>query len=473
MARKITPYLFKKANEEEYLNKAIETANWLDTLSVDTENGKFWSRSPKLKDDELTYYPYYSPKGLYSGSAGVGEFYIRLYEITRKPEYLEEAKKAAEYIIATNEGSKFYERFRENVGQGLDAFPGWGFGVYNGPAGEGLFINSLYKYVQDPRYVEFIKSVADTIIEVSYEAKGGLRLSAEGDVSSDGGLILYLIKAYEVTQNIAYIDTAKKIADSISSETYDGAFGGKYLLPIKLSAEGFKAGGIVDSDEGEYHLPNFAHGTSGLGYVFAALYKATKEEKYLQLAKDIAAYIEGISVGDEDAALVPYLDNTVTGPVEERYYLSTCHGPAGSSIVFKELYEITGDEKYLEQVKRFARGTVEAGVPEKHSWGYWPSYSLCCGAPGVLEYFVEVYELTHEEEFLQYAIRTANVLAGDAYNIGNGLTRWVNAWTRSAQDDVDTYIGLYMGAAGCAISLLRLYATQKGIDVTPIFEYAF
>ena len=55
----------------------------------------------------------------------------------------------------------------------------------------------------------------------------------------------------------------------------------------------------------------------------------------------------------------------------------------------------------------------------------------------------------------------------------DGLTRWVNAWTRSLQTDVDTYIGLYMGASGCAISLLRLYAAQKGIDVTPIFEYAF
>lgn len=472
MARQLIPYLFKKVDEEQYLNKAVETANWLDTLSVETENGKYWSRSPKIKDDELVSYPYYAPKGLYSGSAGVGEFYIRLYEVTKNEAYLEEAKKAAEYILSTNEGKAFYERFKENVGEGLDAFPGWGFGIYNGPAGEGLFIDALYKYNPDPRYIDFIKSVADTIIEEAYEAKGGLRLSNEGDVSSDGGLVLYLIKAYEVTQNEAYLDAAKKIADSISSETYDGKYGGKYILPITLSTEGFKASGVVDTDD-EYHLPNFAHGTSGLGYVFAALYKATKEEKYLQLAKDIADYIEGISVGDDKAALVPYLDNHTTGEPVQKYYLSTCHGPAGASIVFRELYEITGDKKYLEQIKRYARGTVEAGVPEKNSWGYWPSYSLCCGAPGVLEYFAEVYKLTGEEEFLQYAIRTANVLVGDAFSVGDGLTRWVSAWTRALQDDVDTYIGLYMGSAGCAISLLRLYAIEKGIDVTPIFEYAF
>lgn len=473
MAKRITPYLFKKIDIEQYLNKAVETANWLDTLSVETANGKYWSRSPKIKDDELASCPYYAPKGLYSGSAGVGEFYIRLYEITKKSEYLEEAKKAAEYILATNEGVRFYERFRENEGEGLNAFPGWGFGVYNGPAGEGLFISSLYKYNQDPRYVEFIGSVADTIIEVAYEAKGGLRLSNEGDVSSDGGIVLYLLKAYEVIQDDAYIDAAKKIADSISAETYDGAFGGKYLLPIKLSADGFKASGIVSSDEGEYHLPNFAHGTSGLGYVFAALYKTTKEEKYLQLAKDIAKYIEGIAIDNEYGALVPYLDNTVAGPVTDKYYLSTCHGPAGSSIVFKLLYEITGDKHYLDWIIKFAKGTVKAGALDSYSWGYWSSNSLCCGTPGVVEYMTEVYKLTGEAEYLEYAKRAANKLVSDSYNTGNGLTRWVNAWTRAAQEDVDTYIGLYMGAAGCALSLLGVYAADKGISVGPIFEYLF
>lgn len=471
--RYISPYLFKKTDSKEYLNKAVETAKWLDTLSVNVDGGKFWSRSPRIKDDELVDYPYYAPKGLYSGSAGVGEFFIRLYEVTKEEKYLEEAKKAAEYIIVTKQGEEEYQKYRENTGEGLQAFPGWGFGIYNGPAGEGLFLDVLYKYHKDERYVSFIKETADVLISAAEETKNGLRWSTEGDVSGDGGLILYLIKAYERVGDRKYLDVARKVADSIAKESYEAPNGGKFWIPVKVNANAFKGAGFDNlADEG-YFFPNFAHGVSGLGYVFAVLYKATKEEKYLEYAKDIALYIEGIAVGDDEAALVPYLDNYITGEAVNRFYLSTCHGPAGTSIVFKQLYEITGDKEYLDWIKKFARGTVKAGVPEKNSWGYWPSYSLCCGAPGVLEYFSEVYEITGEEEFLQYAIRTANILVGDAFSIGDGLTRWVNAWTRSDQGNVDTYIGLYMGAAGCAISLLRLYAIEKGIDITPIFEYAY
>lgn len=471
---KIRPYLFNKNNDEEYLNKAIETANWIDTLSVNVNEGKYWSRSPKLKDDELVDFPYYSPKGLYSGSAGVGQFLVRLFEVTRNEKYLEEAKKAAEYIIATKAGIEEYEKYRNVKNpEGLAAYSGWGYGIYNGPAGEGLFLDSLLKYVEDDRYVSFIKDTADTLLEALRETEDGPKWSDEGDVSSDGGLILYLVTAYERIKDSKYIEEAKRVADRIGQLGQPAKNGGKYWAPIKIASEAVKGLGIETEDGSDYFFPNFAHGTTGLGYVFAALYKATKEERYLEYAKDIALYIEGIAIGDEEAALVPYLDSLGSGESVKKYYLSTCHGPAGSSILFMQLYEITKDEDYLEWVKRFARGTVAAGVPEKNSWGYWPSYSLCCGAPGVLEYFVKVYELTKEEEFLDYAVRTADVLVGDAFNIGDGLTRWVNAWTRADQGNVDTYIGLYMGASGCAISLLSLYAAKKGIKVNPVFEYLY
>ena len=40
--------------------------------------------------------------------------------------------------------------------------------------------------------------------------------------------------------------------------------------------------------------------------------------------------------------------------IPDMYYLSTCHGPAGSSIVFKLLYEITGDNLiWFRQIEGF------------------------------------------------------------------------------------------------------------------------
>ena len=58
-------------------------------------------------------------------------------------------------------------------------------------------------------------------------------------------MVLY----FSGTGNSEY--AAKKIADSISSETYDGKYGGKYILPIKLSAEGFKASDLLFAGQQE------------------------------------------------------------------------------------------------------------------------------------------------------------------------------------------------------------------------------
>ena len=54
--------------------------------------------------------------------------------------------------------------------------------------------------------------------------------------------------------------------------------------------------------------------STGTLWIFTILYKATKDEVFLQAAKDAAAYIQGIPVGDDYAVLVPYLDSLEKGP---------------------------------------------------------------------------------------------------------------------------------------------------------------
>ena len=40
------PKIFKSLTDEDYLNSAIETANWLKTLEIKTEHGKIWKNFP-------------------------------------------------------------------------------------------------------------------------------------------------------------------------------------------------------------------------------------------------------------------------------------------------------------------------------------------------------------------------------------------------------------------------------------------
>ena len=42
MNKRIDPRIFHKNTAEDYLQAAIETANWIDTLAVKTEHGRIW-----------------------------------------------------------------------------------------------------------------------------------------------------------------------------------------------------------------------------------------------------------------------------------------------------------------------------------------------------------------------------------------------------------------------------------------------
>lgn len=352
-------YLFKEYEAEDYVAIAEETARWIKTTEKITPFGKRWEQSPDSEED-FSDYPMLTEKALYGGSAGVGLFYLRLYQVTGKEEYLLEAKAAAADIIATDEGKAFYENTLEHTKGTVDKLvhvknmPGWKIGYYNGPTGSAYLV----------------------------------------------------LKLYEVTGEKVYKD---------------------YVV------------------------------------------------------KDAAAYIQGIAVGDGEAVLVPYLDSLERGPSTEFYYLGTCHGPAGTALLFEALYTITKEKEYLDWVRRLSRGIIKAGAPENYSRGYWRSQALCCGTPGLLEHFISVYKLTGEEEFLNYAKRTARTVIGqshvddrknDIYKADNSR-RWLGNWWRTIPQDVHSYSGLYIGTAGNAWSLLSLAGVLKNEKYIELVEYNY
>ena len=152
------------------------------------------------------------------------------------------------------------------------------------------------------------------------------------------------------------------------------------------------------------------------------------------------------------------------------YYLSLCHGPVGSAVVFKKLFKLTGDKRYLEWIRRLNNALIKAGVPEKRSSGYWNN-CICCGSSGILLHFISTDEILPGNANITLARRTANKLINDAYKDEQGR-RWYDAWTRVKPWDVDSNLGLYIGDAGNASALLSLYASIKEINLTELPEFA-
>lgn len=397
MAKLITPEIFQKNTAEDYLKAAIDTAEWIDTLAIKTEYGRIWQALPEGQDGYREDVPLFTPKSMYDGSAGIGIFFIRLYEATGDTRWLTEAEEAAAHIIATKVGVEWYQTTLHSEVKGIIPVPGWAAGPYNGPVGEAYFLEDLYQVTGKQAYRDYVLYVADVLLEATVTDKRGLHWSDQEDITADGGFIVFL----------------------------------------------------------------------------DILYRKTGIKKYLELAKEGLTYAMNIAVGDETGRLIPYQDHPVTGPTYDKYYLSTCHGPVGSTLAFRELYEITGEEIYRNWTIELSRGIVRAGAPEKHSWGFWNCQCQCCGTAGILEHFAAMYEYTGEKEFYAYMIRTADVMLSDSDHRTPGLRTWYDSWWRTIPTRVVSYPGLYVGVAGCASSLLRTYAALTGKKLTNLYEYHF
>ena len=397
MAKLITPEIFQKNTAEDYLKAAIDTAEWIDTLAIKTEYGRIWQALPEGQDGYREDVPLFTPKSMYDGSAGIGIFFIRLYEATGDTRWLTEAEDAAAHIIATKVGVEWYQTMLHSEVKGIIPVPGWAAGPYNGPVGEAYFLEDLYQVTGKQAYRDYVLYVADVLLEATVTDKRGLHWSDQEDITADGGFIVFL----------------------------------------------------------------------------DILYRKTGIKKYLELAKEGLTYAMNIAVGDETGRLIPYQDHPVTGPTYDKYYLSTCHGPVGSTLAFRELYEITGEEIYRNWTIELSRGIVRAGAPEKHSWGFWNCQCQCCGTAGILEHFAAMYEYTGEKEFYDYMIRTADVMLSDSDHRTPGLRTWYDSWWRTIPTRVVSYPGLYVGVAGCASSLLRTYAALTGKKLTNLYEYHF
>ena len=464
MNKRIDPRIFHKNTAEDYLRAAIETANWIDTLAVKTEYGRIWKALPEGQEGYREDVPMFTSKSMYDGSAGIGIFLIRLYEATSDERWLKEAEEAAAHIIATQVGPEWYEHTLHSEVKGIIPVPGWAAGSYNGPVGEAYFLEDLYQVTRKQEYRDFVLRTADVLMEAASRDERGLFWSEQEDITADGGFIVFLDIVYRCTGIRKYLDFASEAAERVAKDALNAPNGGKFWKLLDLS--------MIDFPK-DTTFPNWSHGTTGTAWMFAALYQDTGKQEFLELAKAGLEYAMNISVGDEKGRLIPYQDHPVTGPTYDKYYLSTCHGPVGSTLAFREVYEVTGEELYKNWTIELSRGIVKAGAPERHSWGFWNCQCQCCGTAGILEHFAEMYEYTGEKEFYDYMIRTADVLLSDSDHRTPGSRTWYDSWWRTIPTRVVSYPGLYVGAAGCGSSLLRAYAALTGKKLTNLYEYHF
>jgi lantibiotic modifying enzyme len=395
------------------MKEALRAEQWLRANRVVKPEGVVW---PVVPGDTTVV------TNLYSGTGGIVLFYLELYRATKNESFLAEARSGADYIMAMADHSK--PSFDD-------------VGLYTGEAGNQFVFNRVFEVTGFKKYREAATRSYHRLSE-AVKITGDQADWRYNDIVYGGAGIGLMLLQMENRQGLP-----------LAVQT------GRGLLAHSLPAEGgnkwYMDTAMVKRN---YYMPNFSHGTAGVGYFLARLYQETGHQEFLDGALNAANHLKAIS--NPDAWV--YHHDAEDG--KDLYYLSWCHGPAGTARLYYQLYQVTKDESWKELISRSAAAMMKCGIPEKRLPGYWDNVSVCCGSASVASFYLDLYQTFGNKEYLDFAYTmTADVLKRTERD-GEGI-KWTQAEHRRRPELLQAQTGMMQGAAGIGLWLLRLNAFEK------------
>lgn len=415
----------RQRSARPYLDSALAAERWIARAAVRDSRGVTWPADPA---DATSV-----QENLYSGSPGVVLFYLELAYATGDSRWLDRSRDGAAYLVATLPAR----------GSALDED---GAGLYTGVAGIAYVLEMVRQATGDGRMAEgrahAVALLRDSLVPLG---KGAAWNHSTDIISGSAGIVLTL----------AWLDRHGEVWSDWRS---DARRVGERLLEVATPEHGGLKWAISGDVPRRY--PNFSHGTAGVAYTLATLSDACGEPRFLDAALAGERYLRAIATRTPNDGIKIF--HSEPGG-EELYYLSWCHGPAGTARLYHRLAEVTGDATWRATLPRLAQGTIDGGVPERHpdGSGYWNNVSQCCGNCGVAEFFLALHAISGEARQLDVARRVMDDAVARATADGDGL-KWVQAEHRVRPDLLVAQTGLMQGAAGVGLALLHLDSAIAG-----------
>jgi len=395
----------------QYRDGAVRTARWLQATAISDGDGVVWRADPTDPKTLTT--------SLYAGTPGPILFLLETARSTGDATYLATAHRAADALVAAIPTQKEP-------------------GLYAGLAGTGFTLGEAYLVTRDDRYrtaaLECVKRLQDTATTVGR----GAQWNETTDIIAGGaGVGLFLLWVDQELHAPGARDLAIRAGRRLVELAQEPAAGQrKWMMSPTYPRE----------------LPNFSHGTAGVAYFLATLYRQTQQAEFLGAALAGGRYLISIADQGGDVCLIRHND---TPEGRHLYYLSWCHGPAGTARLFYRLYQTTSDATWLTWTQKAARAAVASGAPQKVvTPGEWDNVSVCCGVTGQAQFFLDMYEVTKAQQYLDLARKASDLLVAKATTDEQGM-RWVQAETRVKPEVRVAQTGLMQGASGIGLWLLH------------------
>lgn len=430
---RVGKYFNKKeaVSNQEYLEIAKQVHDYLELHKIETPDGYIWKDVINLTTGGAAGEKV--DLSQYGGSSGPLYYYLGLYKVTGDEKYKEIVLKGADYL------NKHWREQIDFAKTGEFYIEGLEYSYYLGISGLGTVLAKIYEVFKREEDKKTIIDITNEVINGGKETEDGISWSFDKSPLAGGGTVFYLYKIYELLKDEKILDAANKGADQIIAEAIQDERGGyawtSYAHPNQT------------------RVPNFECGTAGIGYVLGVAYEVTKNEKYLDAAKQAVKHLKAIAVKQGDGFLIPWHDN----PNEETiFYVSTCHGPAGTSRLFYQLYKTTGDKAYLDDIASLYEGLRHLEVPEKQSVGYWNTVGICCGGAGIAQFLINYNIVSGREDVKEIAAKTGSILLGQYEKQSKGVA-WPLAFERVKPQNLSRGISYAAGASGVGVALLQLY----------------
>ena len=383
---------------------------------------------------------------IYSGSAGIVLFFLELARATGDTSYLKDAARGADYLAASWQSLP--------ARQGTAVLRDRGLSFDQGLAGTAFALAETWSATGNAHYRDAALAATRALASHAYPAGEGVEWLPSPSVGQGGGIVLYLLYAGRAFKDRTFVQLAQRGGDRIVELAESDPRGGVRWQGLPGQGPATVAAHVPLNS----YSPNFELGTAGIAFVLARLYEESRQEKFLNAARQGARHIQSIATVQGDSALVYYREPDLTN----LYYLGYCHGPAGTARLFYQLHKVTGEPGYLEWTEKLARGIVRSGVPEKLTPGYWNVACQCCGSAAVTDLFVSLWRVTGKSHYLEFGRRVADQLISREDDLDGKGYRWYQAWTRVKPWDVNAETGYKIGAAGIGAALLHVHlATQN------------
>lgn len=411
-----------RAADKSYLDTALEAARWIQASADSTDQGKVWRADPRdAKSANET---------LYSGNPGIVLFFIEAYRSTGNRDLLKEARDGADHLLAA------FAHEKES-------------GLYEGVAGIGFALTETFKATGLEKYRQGARQCGALLRVRARKAGSGIEWNDTTDIIAGGaGIGLFLLYAARELKEPSFRDLAIQDAHRLIELARPENSGLKWAMNPTF----------------ERLMPNFSHGTAGIAYFLATLYQETRRREFLDAALEGAKYLQAVARTDGGVCLI-YHDEP---DGKDLYYLGWCHGPVGTARLFYRLYQATHDAKWMDWVKRSARGILQSGIPEKQTPGFWNNVSQCCGSAGVAEFFLSLYQITRDRAYLDFSKRVTEQLRARATRDRN-MVKWVQAEHRVKPELLVAQTGYMQGAAGIGMLFLHFDGFERGRKAMIVF----